>query len=231
MAAFAPTSQAADLLQKLSLDTQAKTLEIPEPTKKPSFDSGNVTAGHNQSRDGSLTPMLSGLIDQSMCYLPNGYPSTAYYYGGYDGTGSEWKDYTPYVNSEGVEVTPGVYGDNGSLMYHHGYGYAPYGPYSPATTPIPTVGHDGQLYEVQHCQYHTPFFQSATSGPYPTPAASTKGDISASAAADQASLSVATADAKSHGTANSGSIKKNNCLNAAKPTYPNSSYGFNGMYG
>ncbi|CAA2955030.1 YTH domain-containing family 2 [Olea europaea subsp. europaea] len=175
--------------------------------------------------------MLPDLVDQSMCYLPNGYPSAAYYYGGYDGTGSEWKDYAPYVNSEGVEVTPGVYGDNGSLMYHHGYGYAPYGPYSPATTPVPTVGHDGQLYGAQHYQYPTPYFQSATSGSYPTPAASTKGDISASAAADQASLSVATVDAKSNGVANSGSIKKNNALNAAKPTYPNSSYGFNGMYG
>ncbi|CAI9768674.1 unnamed protein product [Fraxinus pennsylvanica] len=231
MAAFAPPDQAAGLLQKLSLDPQAKTLEIPEPTKKPSFDSGNTTAGHIQSRDGSLTPILPDLVDQSMCYLPNGYPSTAYYYGGYDGTGSEWKDYTPYVNSEGVDVTPGVYGDNGSLVYHHGYGYAPYGPYSPATTPVPTVGHDGQLYGAQHYQYPTPYFQSATSGPYPTPAASAKGDISASAGADQAPLSVATGDAKSNGIANSGSIKKNNGSNAAKHTYPNSSYGFNGTYG
>lgn len=40
----------------------------------------------------------------------------------------------------------GVYGDNGSLLYHHGYGYAPYAPYSPATSPVPTVGQDGQLY-------------------------------------------------------------------------------------
>ncbi|CAA3013804.1 Hypothetical predicted protein [Olea europaea subsp. europaea] len=107
MATFAPPDHAAGLLQKLSSDTQAKTLEIPEPTKKPSFDSGNVTAGNIQSRDGSLNPMLSDLFDQTMCYLPNGNPSTAYCYGGYDGTGSEW-NYTPYVNSDGVEVTPGV---------------------------------------------------------------------------------------------------------------------------
>ncbi|CAA3025904.1 Hypothetical predicted protein [Olea europaea subsp. europaea] len=93
MAAFAPPDQAAGLLQKLSLDTQAKTPEIPGPTKKPSFDSGNMTAVHIQSRDGSLTPMLSDLVDQSMCYLTNGYPSTAYYYCGYDGNGSEWKDW------------------------------------------------------------------------------------------------------------------------------------------
>ncbi|KAL2457401.1 evolutionarily conserved C-terminal region 2 [Abeliophyllum distichum] len=232
MAAVAPPDQAAEFLQKLSLEPQAKTLEIPEPTKKQSVDSGNVTDGQLQSRDGSLTPMLSDIIDPSMCYLPSGYPS-AYYYGSYDGTGSEWKDYTPYVNSDGVEMTPGVYGDNGSLVYHHGYGYAPYGPYSPAATPVPTVGHDGQIYGAQHYQYPSPYFQSltATSGPYPTPASSAKDDISASAASDQAPLSVASADAKSNGIANSGSIKKNNGLNAAKPTYPNSSYSFNGTYG
>ncbi|KAL2557102.1 evolutionarily conserved C-terminal region 2 [Forsythia ovata] len=233
MAAVAPPDQAADLLQKLSLEPQAKTLEIPEPTKKQSVDSGNVTDGQLQSRDGSLTPMLPDIIDPSMCYLPSGYPSTAYYYGSYDGTGSEWKDYTPYVNSDGVEMTPGVYGDNGSLVYHHGYGYAPYGPYSPAATPVPTVGHDGQLYGAQHYQYPTPYFQSltATSGGYPTSASSAKDDISASAAIDQAPLSVASSDAKSNGIANSGSIKKNNGLNAAKPIYPNSSYSFNGTYG
>ncbi|XP_022872938.1 uncharacterized protein LOC111391890 [Olea europaea var. sylvestris] len=231
MAAFAPPDQAADLLQKLSLDPQAKTLEIPEPTKKPSVDSGNGTNGQLHSREGSLTPILPDFIDPSMCYLPNGYPSTAYYYGGYDGTGSEWKDYAPYVNSDGVEMTPGVYGDSGSLMYHHGYGYAPYGPYSPAATPVPTVGHDGQLYGAQHYQYPSPYFQSATGSPYPTPAASAKGDISASAAADKAPLSVASADAKSNGIANSGSIKKNNGSNAAKPAYQNSSYNYNGTYG
>lgn len=36
MAAVAPsTDQAAEFLQKLSLDAQPKALEIPEPTKKP----------------------------------------------------------------------------------------------------------------------------------------------------------------------------------------------------
>ncbi|CAI9777582.1 unnamed protein product [Fraxinus pennsylvanica] len=93
MAALAPPDQVADLLQKLTLEPQAKTLEIPKPTKKPSVDSGNGTNGQVHSRDGVLTPIPSDFIDPSTCYLP----STAYYYGGYDGTGSEWKDYAPYV--------------------------------------------------------------------------------------------------------------------------------------
>ena len=61
-----------------------------------------------------------------------------------------------------VALWQGVYGDNGSLMYHNGYGYAPYGPYSPAASPVPTMGHDGHLYGAQSYQYPTPYFQSLT---------------------------------------------------------------------
>ncbi|KAI3923788.1 hypothetical protein MKW92_006308, partial [Papaver armeniacum] len=57
----------------------------------------------------------------------------------------------------------GVYGDNGSLLYHHGYGYAPYGAYSPAGSHVPTMGHDG-LYGPQQYQYPTPFYQSPETG-------------------------------------------------------------------
>ncbi|XP_011089707.1 uncharacterized protein LOC105170581 [Sesamum indicum] len=232
MAAVAPPSdQAADLLQKLSLDSQAKTIEIPDATKKPSIDSSNVPNGIQSDR--SVTPLLPDFMDPTMCYLPNGYPSTAYYYSGYDGSANEWEDYTRYVNQDGVEMTPGVYGDNGSLMYHHGYGYAPYGPYSPATSPVPTVGHDGQLYGAQHYQYPTPYFQSLTptSGPYPTPAAPAKGEIATSAAADQAPLSVDSTNSKSNGIANSGGAKGNNGTAPARAAYQNSSFNVNGSYG
>ncbi|KAL0436760.1 UNVERIFIED_CONTAM: YTH domain-containing protein ECT2 [Sesamum radiatum] len=223
--------EAADLLQKLSLDSQAKTIEIPDATKKPAIDSNNVPNGIQSDR--SVTPLLPDFMDPTMCYLPNGYPSTAYYYGGYDGTTNEWEDYTRYVNQDGVEMTPGVYGDNGSLMYHHGYGYAPYGPYSPATSPVPTVGHDGQLYGAQHYQYPTPYFQSLTptSGPYPTPAAPAKGEIATSAAADQAPLSVDSTNTKSNGIANSGGAKGNNGTAPARAAYQNSSFNVNGSYG
>lgn len=118
----------------------------------------------------------------------------------------------------------GVYGENGSLMYHHGYGYAPYGPYSPAASPVPTVGHDGQLYGAQHYQYPAPYFQSLTptSGPFPSPTAPSKGEIATSGAADQAPLSVDSTNSKSIGIANNGSAP-------ARATYQNSS--FNGSHG
>lgn len=49
MAAVAPPAdQAADLLKNLSLDSQSKTLEIPEPTKKPSVDTTDTGNGQNQ---------------------------------------------------------------------------------------------------------------------------------------------------------------------------------------
>ncbi|KAF5937304.1 hypothetical protein HYC85_024810 [Camellia sinensis] len=226
--------EAADLLQKLSLDSQPKTLEIPEHTKKPSVDSGDTTNGQIQLYERSVTPLLQDFNDPSMCYVPNSYPSTAYYYGSYDGTGNEWDDYPRYVNPEGVEMPPGVYGDNGSLMYHHGYGYAPYSPYSPAGSPVPTMGHDGQLYGAQHYQYPPQYFQplTPTSMPYtPTPAAPSKGEIPNSAAADQTPLSVETANGNSNGIANSGGVKGNNGSAPTKHTYQNSSFNTNASYG
>ncbi|KAJ0555385.1 putative YTH domain-containing protein [Helianthus annuus] len=81
----------------------------------------------------------------------------------------------------------GVYGD----MYH-GYGYAPYGPYSPAGSPLPTVGHDGQLYGAQPFQYPNPYFppMTPTSGPYTSAVIPPKGVNAPSATADQTPLTV-----------------------------------------
>ncbi|KAH6811296.1 evolutionarily conserved C-terminal region 2 [Perilla frutescens var. frutescens] len=231
MAAVAPPAdQATELLQKLSLESQAKTIEVPEATKKPSIDS-SVANGIQSDR--SITPLLPDFMDPTMCYLPNGYASTAYYFSGYDGSANEWDDYSRYVNQDGVDMTPGVYGENGSLMYHHGYGYAPYGPYSPAASPVPTVGHDGQLYGAQHYQYPTPYFQSLTptSGTFPTPAAPAKGEIATSAAADQAPLSVDSTNSKSNGLTNSGGAKGNSGSAPARASYQNSSFNANGSYG
>ncbi|KAG8387393.1 hypothetical protein BUALT_Bualt02G0016600 [Buddleja alternifolia] len=217
--------EAADLLQKFSLDSQAKTTEIADSAKKPTVISGNMANGIQSDR--SITPVLPDFTDPTMFYYPNGYPSPAYYYSGLDA--NDWEDYTKYVNQDGVEMTPGAYGDNGSLAYHHGYGYATYSPYSPAASPVPTLGQDGQLYGAQHYQYPTPYFQSwtPTSGPYPTPAATTKGEIATTKATDQAPLSVDSTNTKSNGIANSGGAKGN----ATRPTYQNSSFNANGSYG
>ncbi|XP_038880715.1 YTH domain-containing protein ECT2-like isoform X2 [Benincasa hispida] len=229
------TDQAADLLQKLSLDAQAKPVEIPEPTKKQSanqygsIDSGNAAISQIPN-ERSVTPFLQEFMDPGMCYLPNGYPS--YYYGGFDGTGNDWgDDYSRYTNSDGVEMTSGVYGDNGSLMYHHGYGYGPYGPYSPAASPVPSMGNDGQLYGPQHYQY-PPYFQplTPTSGPYtpsPTTVPQTQGDISTSAATEQKPIPVETTNPNGNGLTNGGGTKGSNGAAPLKSTYQNSTFGSN----
>ncbi|KAD4384186.1 hypothetical protein E3N88_24354 [Mikania micrantha] len=165
MAAVAPTAdQAADLLKKLSLDSQSKTLEVSESDKKPSVDSGVNVNGQSQPLDRSLTPLIPDFMDPTVAYFPNGYTSPAYYFGGYDGATN---DYSRYLNTDGVDVSHGLYGENGSLMYP-GYGYAPYGPYSPAGSPVPTAGHNGQLYGTQHYQYPSPYFQSMTQTAVPS---------------------------------------------------------------
>lgn len=220
MAAVAPPAdQAADLLKNLSIDPQSKSLEIPEPTKKPSVDdNGN---GQNQALDRSITPLIPDFMDPAVAYFPNGYAS--YYYGGYDGTTNDWDDYSRYLTPEGVDMSHGVYGDNGSLMYH-GYGYAPYGPYSPAGSPVPAVGHDGQLYgAAQHYQY-PPYFQpmTPTSGPYTTTTVPPKGESNTTASIDQTPLPVE----------NGNGVKGTNGQAPVRPTpYQNSTFNANGSYG
>ena len=117
-------------------------------------------------------------------------------------------------------------------MYHHGFGYAPYGPYSPAASPVPTVGNDGQLYGPQH--YHYPsYFQPVppTSGLFsPNPAAPSQGVLSTSAAAEQKPLPVETANANSNGVANGGTVKGNNGSAAIKPSHQRS-FNSNNSYG
>ncbi|XP_010257809.1 PREDICTED: YTH domain-containing family protein 1-like [Nelumbo nucifera] len=239
MAAVAPPAdQAADLLQKLSIDSQTKNIEVPEATKKPftiqygSVETAEAPNGPVQSCERSTTPLLQDFMDPSMCYLPNGYASTAYYYGGYDGHINEWDDYPRFVNPDGVEMSTGVYGDNGSLIYHHGYGYAPYGAYPPAGSPVPTMGHDGQLYGPQHYQYPSPYYQPPTpppGGPYPSSQTSSQGELSTSVAADQAPLTVETTKEKANGVTN-GNSNANNGSAPLKPTNQNSTLNLNNTY-
>lgn len=116
-------------------------------------------------------------------------------------------------------------------MYHHGYGYSPFGPYSPAGSPVPTIGHDGQLYGPQHYQYGAPYYQPPTTpnGPY-TPSLTPKGDVSTSVAADQAPLPVETGNGNSNAIANGG-VNGSNGSAPLKPGSQNGSLMSNGSYG
>ncbi|XP_058007514.1 YTH domain-containing protein ECT4 isoform X2 [Hevea brasiliensis] len=230
---------AAELLQNLSLDSQTNTLEFPESAKKTAgYQYGSTESvvpanSQIQSSERSVTPFLPDLMDPTMCYLPNGYSSPAYYYGSYNGTGNEWDNYSRYLNTDGVEMASGVYGDNGSVMYHNGYGYAPYGPYSPATSPVPTLVNDGQMYGPQHYQY-PPYFQplTASSGSFtPTQAVSSQGELTASTAPDQKTSPTETTKGNSGAIVSGGGMKGNNESIPVKPTYQNSLLNLNNTNG
>ncbi|KAK9157701.1 hypothetical protein Scep_004275 [Stephania cephalantha] len=107
-------------------------------------------------------------------------------------------------------------------MYHS---YGPYGAYSPATSPVPTIGHDGQLYGPQHYQY--PFYQMRPNGSFAANQPSvSQAEVTASVAADKAPLS---ADLpKGNGT---GRFGGNGNGSVPKPTQPNSLLNVNGLYG
>lgn len=209
MAAVAPSHrETAELLQKLSLD-QTKTLEIPEPTKKTPVLAKDSNNGQIPA---SITPGPE-YFDPAYCY-PGNYP--AFYYG--NEFLNDWDEYMRSANTEGVEMPPAMYGD----MYH-GYGYGPYGPYSPAGSPAPTMGPDGLLY-----QYPAPYFQplNPSSVPYtPTPTAPTKGDNSI--AADKASLTVEAANGNTKDSSKVGGVQGNNGSATTKQTYLNSQFGAN----
>ncbi|KAL5679262.1 hypothetical protein ACJX0J_005647, partial [Zea mays] len=146
-----------DLLQKLSLDSQPKAADATQPaaaTAKKQGAAASQPLSVAIPPEPSITPVIQDFTDPNLFYLP------AYYYGGYDSSMSEWDDYPRYLNSDGVEIAPAVYGDI------YGYGYAPYGAYSPATSPVPTV--DGQMFGAQHYQYPTAYFQPPTPVPSTT---------------------------------------------------------------
>lgn len=114
----------------------------------------------------------------------------------------------------------------------YGYGYAPYGPYSPAASPVPTVGHDGQLYDAQQYQYPSPYFQplTPTSAPYSSAALPPKGENAPSAAAEQPSLTVDTASGNVNSVVNGG--KGTTAPAPIRPTpYQNTNFNAFGSYG
>ncbi|PKU59106.1 YTH domain-containing protein ECT4 [Dendrobium catenatum] len=154
--------QATDIMQKLSVETKNNGSDAPVMAKKPSgIQYGPANAGQPPkfqmtSLERSSTPVIPGYMDPNVYFIPNGYPSTGFYIGGYDGFTGEWDDYSGYLNSEGVEMPHGVYGD----IYHHGYGFAPYGAYPCSVSPVPSLEHDNIIYGSQHYQYPPPYFQS-----------------------------------------------------------------------
>ncbi|KAL5974232.1 hypothetical protein ACLOJK_030896 [Asimina triloba] len=187
-------------LDILTLDSEAKTTEAENFKEQPlstkdekmypniSHDANPMgSSGEAVGQQGSIGP--DG--DHNAVYTPNVYAPQAqtqtFYYGGYDNAG-EWDDYSRYINADCVDIgSPGVYNENPSLVFHPGYGYSPqvpYGPYSPVTTPLPSLRNDGPLYSP-----HTgPYYQQHLSPgmPYITsPISMSQDEMSVPASVDQ----------------------------------------------
>ncbi|KAB2060207.1 hypothetical protein ES319_A10G001300v1 [Gossypium barbadense] len=128
-----------------------------EMSVSPNSSHDTAPIGHPRDSTGQ-----SGSTGDRNVYSPTIYAPQAqsFYYRGYDNAAGEWDEYPPYVNADGLELgSMGVYNDNPSLVFHPGYGYnpqMPYGPYSPVTTPLPSVGGDAQLYSPQQFPFSGP---------------------------------------------------------------------------
>ncbi|KAK3148328.1 hypothetical protein QOZ80_3BG0293680 [Eleusine coracana subsp. coracana] len=209
-AAASVADQTTDLLQKLSLDSQPKAADATEPAgaKKGAAASQPLSVSIPPER--SITPVLQDFMDPNLFYLP------AYYYGGYDGTMSEWDDYPRYLNPDGVEIAPAVYGDI------YGYGYAPYGAYSPASSPVPTV--DGQMFGTQY-QYPTAYFQP------PTPVSSTtQGDVQPPVNPEKPAAKADPAKTTANGVVPNGTAHSNSGTVPLASSHQNSSLTPDGTY-
>jgi YTH domain-containing family protein len=98
-------------------------------------------------------------------------------------------------------------------MYHSGYGYASYAPYTSPGSPVPSVGHDGSYYGTQQYQFPGSFYQQIPKKTTYTKKnnTSTQGVVSATQVSDNPPLS---ADA-----ANLGSNSVNGNKNMTKGSY------------
>ncbi|KAK8956751.1 hypothetical protein KSP39_PZI000497 [Platanthera zijinensis] len=235
MAAVAPAAdQTTDLLQKLSLESKNTTHDAPEVAKKPSgiqYGSTNgVEAPKTQypASERSVTPVLPEYMDHNIWYLHNGYPSSAYYYGGYDVPMGEWDDYSRYLNPEGMDLSHGVYGD----MYHHGYGYTPYCTYPSSGSAVPS-SHDNHMYGSQQYQYPSPYFQpqAAPNGTYPSNNVPTQIEMASPAVSDQPPITVDASKSISNGASNGGVSVNGGSLSVKQQNQQNSSLTSNGSYG
>ncbi|CAL1382262.1 unnamed protein product [Linum trigynum] len=206
-----PELETAGLLDKLSLDSQAKTADVSDPAKKLSTSQyGPNDLANNQAMP--FTRSTTPLVDPNSFYYPNGYPSSAYYYGGYD-----WNDYSRYVNPNGVEISHAGLGDGDTAFYPQGY---PYGTF-PSSNASAGPTHDSQLYGTQQYQYPSPFYQLPCSNGTLSQVSPSTGEVSTASVTDKVPLPVAGTN-----SGNMGSLNKNNGLKSTFRSSNQNSYSY-----
>ncbi|XP_044472043.1 YTH domain-containing protein ECT4 isoform X2 [Mangifera indica] len=85
-------------------------------------------------------------------------------YGGYGNITTTSDRYSQYANADRLHVSPVIYNDNTSLMFHPVYGYNPemaYGQYSPVATPLSSIMVEGQLYSPHQIPFSPTYYPQA----------------------------------------------------------------------
>ncbi|KAE8686630.1 Evolutionarily conserved C-terminal region 2, putative isoform 2 [Hibiscus syriacus] len=137
------------------------------------------------------------------------------------------------MTTKGPEtVNKDFYGDNVSYMYQQTFGYMPYGVYSMLSSPLPAMGHDGQLLALQEYHYPSPNYQP----PFQTSQANTSQvDVLTCGVGDQVSLSTEINKGNSITMPNGVGLSGNNGSGSLKSTFksfslnPNASYKRGGL--
>ncbi|XVF42083.1 hypothetical protein PTKIN_Ptkin01aG0331600 [Pterospermum kingtungense] len=112
-------------------------------------------------------------------------------------------------------------------MYQQAYSYMPYGAYSVPGSPVPAMGHDGQLHALQEYYYPTPYYQP----PLQTIQDNiSQVDVSTFGVSDQASLSIETNKGNPSTIASAGGLSGNNGSGSLKSTFQSSSLNPNTSY-
>ncbi|KAE8733423.1 Detected protein of confused Function [Hibiscus syriacus] len=104
-------------------------------------------------------------------------------------------------------------------MYQQTYGYMPYGAYSMPSSPLPAMGHDGQLHALQEYHYPSPYYQQ----PFEISQGNTsKVEVSTSGVPDHASIYTETNKGNPSTIANGGGLSGNSGSGSLKSTFKNS---------
>lgn len=110
-------------------------------------------------------------------------------------------------------------------MYQQAYGYMPYGAYSMPSSPLPLMGHDGQLHALQEYYYPSTYYQ-----PPQQTSQTDASQVEVSTADDQASLSTETNTGNLSTTESGGGLSGNNGTGSQKSTFTVSSLNPNASY-
>lgn len=142
-------------------DNSTEQLLSPKDERIVSANPSPDAAIIGPAKDVTEQPESADSRDYSSVYQLNTYnshdPNMSYGYG----NNTTWDGYSQYINADGLHVSPVLYNDNTSLMFHSGYGFNPemaYGQYSPIATPLPSIMVEGQLYPPQQIPFSPSYY-------------------------------------------------------------------------